>query len=233
MENNRALISLRNIDKAYHLGKTTVPALRNVSLSLQRGEFSALMGPSGSGKSTLLNMIGFLDTPDRGRILLGGTDMIGRRDRELALIRRKQIGFIFQFFNLIPICNVFDNIEYPLLGSDISIAMRKAAVLKKLDEVELKGLEKRFPNELSGGQRQRVAIARALVHSPSFLIADEPTANLDSKTGALIIDLIHRLCREHDTTVIMATHDPEIIKRTDRVIHLHDGCITDKQEASG
>jgi putative ABC transport system ATP-binding protein len=231
MESDKPFIHLDQVKKEYRPGKILVPALRGISLSLERGRFAALMGPSGSGKTTLLNLMGLLDEPDTGEVILDGQTMIGKKDRELSRIRRKQIGFIFQMFNLIPICTVFENIEYPLLNSEVPVKYRKKAVIKRIEEVELSGLENRFPSELSGGQQQRVAIARALVHSPSLIIADEPTANLDSKTGAVIIDLLHRLSRDYNTTVVLATHDPEILKRTERVIQIHDGLLTGGMEA--
>ena len=229
MESRKPFIHLDRVTKEYRLGKISVPALRGISLSLEKGCFAALMGPSGSGKTTLLNLIGLLDEPDTGEVFLNGQNMIGKKDRELSLIRRKQIGFIFQMFNLIPICTVFENIEYPLLNSEEPVGRRKKAVIKRIKEVELTGLENRFPSELSGGQQQRVAIARALVHSPSLIIADEPTANLDSKTGGMIIDLLHRLSRDYNTTVVLATHDPEILKRTEMTVQMHDGLITGKE----
>lgn len=220
-----AIIQLKDVDRTYRLGKVNVPALIKVSLSIERGEFVSVIGPSGSGKSTLLNLIGLIDSPDTGQLMFENQPVHRSSERLLTRLRRDGIGFIFQSFNLIPILNVMENIGYHLLYSSLNARERKQRVLALLQAVGLKGLEKRFPNELSGGQRQRVAVARALVHNPRLVLADEPTANLDSQTGSQIIDLLHTMNRERQTTFILATHDLQLIKRSDRVIKIMDGRI--------
>lgn len=224
-----ACIAFEKISKTYNLGKVKVPALQNISFQVDRGDFVTVVGPSGSGKSTLLNIVGLLDAPDRGEVFLHETKVDFKKDRWLTLTRREKLGFIFQSFNLIPILNVYENVGYPLLNSPIPLRERKERILRLLEAAGLQGLAKRFPNELSGGQRQRVAIARALVRSPEIVLADEPTANLDSKTGRLIIDLMHTLNQEQQVTFIMATHDQEIISRSDNLLRLLDGTIVEEQ----
>jgi putative ABC transport system ATP-binding protein len=219
------MIVFEDVSKAYKLGKVEVPALQSVSLTIDRGDFVTVVGPSGSGKSTLLNIVGLLDAPDQGDVFLHETKVDFRKEKRLTLTRREKIGFIFQSFNLIPILNVYENVGYPLLNSSVPLGERKQRILLLLEAVGLQGLEKRFPNELSGGQRQRVAIARALVRSPEIVLADEPTANLDSKTGRLIVDLVHKMNQEQGVTCIMATHDQEIITRSDNLLKLCDGTI--------
>jgi putative ABC transport system ATP-binding protein len=218
-----AFIVFDRVSKIYKLGKVNVPALQDVSLQVNKGEFITVMGPSGSGKSTLLNILGLLDVPNAGQVLLQDHVLDFRNDRILTRIRRNQIGFIFQNFNLIPILTVYENVGYPLLNSSVSLHERRIRILSLLESVGLEGLEKRFPNELSGGQRQRVAIARAFVRQPEIILADEPTANLDSATGALIVDLMHRMNQEQGTTFIMATHDADLIQRSDLVFKIRDG----------
>ena len=217
------MIELKNINKSYDLGKVKVPALRGLSLTINAGSFITFIGPSGCGKSTLLNIIGLIDHPTEGMVFIDGIIISTKKEKELTRLRRDKFGFIFQSFNLIPILNVFENVEYPLLYSRIPVKKRKERVQELLDNAGLSGMEKRFPNELSGGQRQRVAIARALVRHPEVLIADEPTANLDSETGSVIVDLIHELNRKQDTTVILATHDQALISRSESVYMICDG----------
>lgn len=223
-----SFIQFEDVYKSYHLGKLFVPALSGVSFAIEQGEFITLMGPSGSGKTTLLNLLGLIDTPDQGRILLNYQIIPFNKEQLLTKIRRQSIGFIFQSFNLIPILNVKENVEYPLLNSSLPLSVREQRSNKLLSMVGLAGLEKRFPHELSGGQRQRVAIARALVHSPSVVLADEPTANLDSETGSMIVDLMRRMNREEKVTFILATHDPSIISHADRVLKIRDGKLVNK-----
>lgn len=218
-----SFIQFENVYKSYHLGKLSVPALSGVSFAIEQGEFITLMGPSGSGKSTLLNLLGLIDTPDQGRVLLNHQIIPFNKEHLLTKIRRQSIGFIFQSFNLIPILNVKENVEYPLLNSSLSLRLREQRSNKLLSMVGLTGLEKRFPHELSGGQRQRVAIARALVHSPAVVLADEPTANLDSETGNMIVDLMRQMNREEKVTFILATHDSSIISHADHVLKIRDG----------
>ncbi len=220
-----ALIELNHVHKDYWLGKVTVNALIDINLKIDSGSFITVMGPSGSGKSTLLNLIGLLDYADRGEVYFDGQIIDSRDDKRLTFYRREYFGFIFQSFNLIPILNVEENIMYPLLNSKIRISERKNRVYKLLEMVGLNGMHKRFPNELSGGQQQRVAIARALVRSPRVILADEPTANLDSETGKMIVQLLHDLNRDENITHILATHDREIIKNSDLILNLVDGRI--------
>ncbi|MEW5818476.1 MAG: ABC transporter ATP-binding protein, partial [Spirochaetota bacterium] len=218
-----ALVVFENVEKHYRLGKVSVPALRGISLFVLHGSFLTVFGPSGSGKTTLLNLIGLIDFPDSGSICIGGYRIDPKKERELITFRREYLGFVFQNFNLIPILNAEENIEYPLLNSPLTLRERKRRVRKLLYEVGLAGMERRFPNELSGGQRQRVAIARALVRFPRIVLADEPTANLDSATGKAIIDIMQRMNRELKTTFILATHDQEILQKSDTLLALHDG----------
>ena len=217
------LIRLKDIYKSYKLGKVEVKALRGLSLSIEEGNFITIIGPSGSGKSTLLNLIGLLDEPDMGELYFNENSLNFNDEKGLRKIRKEKIGFIFQSFNLIPILNVSENVGYPLLHSSFNVQKRREKVFKLLKKVGLEGMEKRFPNELSGGQRQRVAIARALVHSPDIVLADEPTANLDFETGKNIIELLNCLNKEEGTTLILATHDREIMSLSDRLIKIRDG----------
>jgi len=219
------LVSLRNISKTYHLGKTTVPALQHVSLDVDASELVALSGPSGSGKSTLLNTCGLIDTPDEGEYTLGGESMLSRSSKELTMVRRNKIGFVFQSFNLVPVMTAYENIEYPLLLTGMRNMERKKRVDKILDQVGLEQYQQQLPDQLSGGQRQRVAMARALVKQPMLVIADEPTANLDTQTATHIIDLMKDLSRRYGTTFLIATHDQRMTERCDQKITLVDGKI--------
>jgi putative ABC transport system ATP-binding protein len=227
-----ALVDLQGIHKSYQLGKTEVLALKGVDLTIERGEFTVVMGPSGSGKTTLLNIIGCLDSATRGTYRLDGEE-IGNRDfNDLAEIRNRKIGFIFQSFNLIPVLNVTENIEFPCLirGEDRK-ALRKR-VLEVARDVGLEPFLRQKPDELSGGQRQRVAIARALVTEPQLVLADEPTANLDSKTSDQIIDLMLKLNRERGVTFLFSTHDPRVMEHARRVVRIHDGVMVDGTDAA-
>jgi putative ABC transport system ATP-binding protein len=220
------LIQVENVSKSYRLGDKLVPALDDVTLSIDEGVFMAIAGPSGSGKSTLLNLIGCIDTPTRGRILIDGRDTSGRTPDELADLRARSIGFIFQTFNLFPVLSAEENVEYPLLQfKELNREERRARVAKFLDVVQLAKYARQRPNELSGGQRQRVAIARALATHPRIVLADEPTANLDSRTGAGILELMKDVNRSSGTTFVFSTHDKKVIAKADRLVRIEDGHI--------
>ena len=230
-----SLIELNKVRKSYQQGKIEVPALRGIDLTVEEGEFTIIFGPSGCGKTTLLNMLGCLDTPTEGEICLNGRKISDLSKKDLAMIRRYNIGFIFQNYNLIPVLTAYENVEFALrLIEDSSEKQIKEKVLKMLEEVGLKGLETRRPNELSGGEQQRVAIARALVKEPKIVLADEPTANLDSKTGIEVIKIMVKMNQELGTTSIFSTHDPQIMKYAKRLINLKDGMIsTDERRGRG
>jgi len=219
-----ALIETRDLWKTYRMGSEEIHALQGVSMQIERGEYVAIMGPSGSGKSTLMNLIGCLDTPTRGSYLLNGQQVRELEDDELARIRNEEIGFVFQTFNLLPRATALHNVELPLVYAGVSGPDRRARALDALARVELSDRVTHKPNELSGGQRQRVAVARALVNNPSILLADEPTGNLDSKTGLEILTLFERL---HATgnTIILITHEADVAEYAHRAIHLRDGQI--------
>jgi putative ABC transport system ATP-binding protein len=217
-----ALIDTRDLWKTYIMGSEEIHALRAVSIEIQRGEYVAIMGPSGSGKSTLMNLIGCLDTPSKGSYLLNGKQVGQMNDNELARIRNEEIGFVFQTFNLLPRASALQNVELPLVYAGVSGSERGKRARGALDMVELTSRMSHRPNELSGGQRQRVAIARALVNNPSILLADEPTGNLDSKTGLEIMTLFARL-HQAGNTIILVTHEADIAAYAHRTIHLRDG----------
>jgi len=222
-----SLLELKGVKKIYQQGKIEVPALRGVDLKVEQGEFSTIFGPSGSGKTTLLNMIGCLDTPTEGEIRLNGNKVSDLSRKALAMTRRFNIGFVFQSYNLIPVLTAYENVEFAIRlidhTSDLQI---KEKVLKILDEVGLKGLENRRPNELSGGEKQRVAIARALVKEPKLVLADEPTANLDSKNATDVVKIMVKMNKELGTTFIFSTHDPMVMEYAHRYINLKDGMIS-------
>ncbi len=225
-ESAAAIVEAQAVSKEYALGKQTVTALLDVSLTIKKGEFMALAGPSGSGKSTLLNLIGCIDTPTSGRILIEGQDISGKTPDELADLRLNTLGFVFQTFNLLPVLSAWENVEYPLLQQrDVDKKARQERVQHYLNVVGLERYAHHRPNELSGGQRQRVAIARALATRPSIVLADEPTANLDHKTGEGILKLMKDLNQEEGTTFIFSTHDARVMEMADRVIKLADGQI--------
>jgi putative ABC transport system ATP-binding protein len=227
METNE-ILSLKNVVKTYHLGETTVQALQGLDLSIKKGEFTALIGKSGSGKSTLLNLVGCIDSPDAGQILFEGQDTAHLNEIEKSALRNHKIGFIFQSFNLIPVLNVFENVELPLIiQPKVSAEERKNRVLSALKDVELEGFAHYPPDKLSGGQRQRVAIARALVTHPTLVLADEPTANLDSKTSHKIIDLLLDLNQKKSITFLFCSHDEKLIDRVGRIIRIQDGVIVE------
>jgi putative ABC transport system ATP-binding protein len=219
------LIVAKNLSKDYQLGKTKVQALRGVDLNIKQGEYVCIVGPSGAGKSTLLNLIGLLDNPTGGELYFADKAIHKMNDKELHRFRKKRITFIFQSFNLIPVLNAYENIEFPLLVQKYTKAERKKRIAKLTEEVGIATYLKHRPDELSGGQRQRVAIARALVTSPEVVLADEPTANLDSVTGDTILKLMRKLNKEEKTTFIIASHDPVVMEQADRVIKIIDGKV--------
>jgi putative ABC transport system ATP-binding protein len=218
------VIDIENITKNYVMGEETVHALRGVSLQIYRNEYIAIMGPSGSGKSTLMNMLGCLDTPSSGRYEFNGKNVAEMNDDELAAIRNREIGFVFQTFNLLPRSTSLRNVELPLIYAGISPVAREEQAMKAMEDVGLGDRMHHKPNELSGGQRQRVAIARALVNRPSIILADEPTGNLDSKTGEEIMALFENLYRRGNT-IILVTHEADIAAHARRTVHLRDGFI--------
>jgi putative ABC transport system ATP-binding protein len=228
-KNDNCIIDITGITKTYHLGKIEVKALRGVDLKIRKGELLSIMGPSGSGKSTLMNILGCLDTPDSGSYLLDGTDVSKLKDNQLADIRNKKIGFVFQTFNLLSRSNTISNVELPLIYSKKgSEKTRKTKIYESLKAVGLLGWEKHKPSELSGGQRQRVAIARALVNDPAIILADEPTGNLDSVTGEEIMAIFQDLNKQ-GKTILLVTHEMDIARHTNKIIYLRDGLISDEE----
>lgn len=224
-----AIVELKDVKKIYPLGKTEVPALKGVSFSIEKGDFISIAGPSGSGKSTILNMIGCIDTPTEGEVVIDGRATSGLKDKEITRLRHDFLGFIFQSFNLIPVLNVYENIEFPLLlgKSALSKGEQKEWITFLMEEVGLTDWREHKPKELSGGQRQRVAIARALATKPRIVLADEPTANLDSRTSEDIIQLMKKVNRDMESTFIFSTHDPKIMNLADHVIQLEDGLVSE------
>jgi len=220
------IIETRDLWKTYVMGSEEIHALRGVTMQVEAGEYLAIMGPSGSGKSTLMNLIGCLDTPSKGSYLLNGNQVSEMNDDELARIRNEEIGFVFQTFNLLPRATALHNVELPLVYAGVTAKDRQGRARNALERVELADRMLHRPNELSGGQRQRVAIARALVNSPSILLADEPTGNLDSKTGIEIMSLFDKL-HQAGNTIILVTHEADIAAHAHRAIHLRDGQIED------
>ena len=219
-----SIVQVEGLTKRYNLGGTALLALDNVSLAVDEGEFLALAGPSGIGKSTLLNMIGCIDVPDAGRVCIDGEELGGRSPDELAELRARSIGFIFQTFNLLPVLSAAENVEYPLLNlRAVSRSERRERVHRFLGVVGLERFAHHRPNEMSGGQRQRVAIARALATHPRLVLADEPTANLDHQTGAAMLELMKQINEQSRTTFIFSTHDPQVMRLADRCVHLRDG----------
>lgn len=221
------LVEAKDLTKEYHLGKAIVPALRGVSLQIRRGAFAVIAGPSGSGKSTLLNLLGCLDHPTAGSIRIAGQDVSELADVELSAFRAKRLGFIFQSFNLVPVLSCYENVEYPLRLNRVARGEAKERTLAMLESVGLANHATHRPGELSGGQRQRVAIARALVTGPDLVLADEPTANLDSVTGERIVDLMREMQQRSGTAFLIATHDPMVAAHAEEQLKIHDGRFED------
>ena len=222
------MISTKNVFKVYKMGELDLEVIKDLNLSIGEGEFIAIIGPSGSGKSTVLNILGGLDTPTRGEVLVDKINITDLNTTALAQFRGEKIGFIFQSFNLIPVLSVYENIEYPLIMiKNIPPKERKERVLAVLKEVDMLDQKEKYPDQISGGQKQRVAIARALVTNPKIVFADEPTANLDSKTAHRIIELMHKIKQDYNTTFVFATHDEKIVSSAERLITLVDGQITE------
>jgi len=232
MNTKREIVSLHNVIKNYGHGKIITKALREINLKILEGEFSAMMGPSGSGKSTLLNIIGGLDRATSGEVKFNGKDFNTLSNKDLSIMRRNHIGFVFQNYNLLPVLTAYENAEYVLMLQEIPISQRKEKVMHFFQEMGLDGLEHRFPRELSGGQQQRVAIARAVVTDPLLVLADEITANVDSETAQSLLELMKKLNKNNKTTFLFSTHDPTVIKFAKRVIVLKDGKISHEHTSS-
>jgi len=224
------VIRMENIYKSYQIGKVEVPALKGITLSFEKGEFTAIAGPSGSGKTTMLNLLGCLDKPTEGKIFIEEKEVTKLSPDEQAEVRNFHIGFIFQTFNLIPVLTAYENVEFPLLLLKIKAKERKERVMQMLAEVGIANLADRRPNEMSGGQQQRVAIARALIKTPSFVLADEPTANIDTKTGHEILNLMQEINRKYATTFIFSTHDPQVMAHASRLIKIRDGQVEGEEK---
>ena len=231
MNTKNEIVSLTNVMKNYGNGEVITKALQGISLKINQGDFSVMMGPSGCGKSTMLNIIGGLDKATSGEVKFDGKDFNSLTNKELSIIRRNQIGFVFQNYNLLPVLTAYENAEYVLMLQEMPISQRREKVMHFFKEMGLDGLENRFPRELSGGQQQRVAIARAVVSDPLLVLADEITANVDSETAQSLLLLMDKLNKINKTTFLISTHDPEVIKFAKKVIVLKDGRI-DKEELS-
>ena len=231
MSTKNEIVSLTNVIKNYGNGKVITKALQGIDLKINQGDFSVMMGPSGCGKSTMLNIIGGLDKATSGEVKFDGKDFNSLTNKELSIIRRNQIGFVFQNYNLLPVLTAYENAEYVLMLQEMPISQRREKVMHFFKEMGLDGLENRFPRELSGGQQQRVAIARAVVSDPLLVLADEITANVDSETAQSLLLLIEKLNKINKTTFLISTHDPEVIKFAKKVIVLKDGRI-DKEKLS-
>ena len=229
MSDNSAVIRAEGVSRVYRSGEVEVPALKSIDLTIVRGEFTAIAGPSGSGKTTLLNIISGLDAPTSGRVLLAGRPISGMSGSELSDFRRDHIGFIFQSYNLIPVLKVRENIEYVMLLQGVSERERRGRVAEILKEVDLEGMEERRPAQLSGGQQQRVAVARAMVSQPDLILADEPTANLDSATGCGLLDMMRELNEKRGMTFVFSSHDQRIMDRAKRLVTLRDGEIVEDE----
>lgn len=222
---NSPIVHLDAVSKIYEQGQVSVTAVDDVTLDIKRGEFTALVGPSGSGKTTLLNLIGALDEPTGGKVYLEGSDLSGLSRHRLSRLRRDRIGFVFQAYNLIPTLSAYENAEFVLALQGVPKKERRERVAKILDEVGLSGLENRRPAELSGGQQQRVAIARSIVHEPAIVLADEPTANVDSATAGALLDVMEKLNEEESVTFLFSTHDQRVMDRARRILKMRDGAI--------
>jgi putative ABC transport system ATP-binding protein len=224
------LVEIKNLYKDYKIGKVVFPALQGINLKIEQGEFTAIAGPSGSGKTTLLNIIGCLDTPTKGDVFINGTSTSKLSSKEKSEFRKKELGFVFQTFNLIPVLSSYENVEMPLLLLNMPPEEKKDKIISILKEVGLGEFIHRRPNEMSGGQQQRVAVARALVKTPRILLADEPTANLDSTTGKEILELMHELNKKFKTTFIFSTHDQLVMDFAERLIYLRDGKVASEKQ---
>lgn len=225
-----AIVSVTDVSKIYHQGDVKVAALDGVSITVEKGEFLALAGPSGSGKTTLLNLIGGIDTPDSGSVIVDGQDFSRMTSGDLAELRLRRIGFVFQSYNLIPVLTAFENVEYILRLQGVAKPQRQERVTTILAEVGLSELWNRRPAELSGGQQQRVAVARAIVSDPAIVLADEPTANLDSKTGESLLNLMRQMNRDKQVTFIFSTHDPQVMDYARRLISVRDGHVAGEEK---
>ncbi len=219
------MIEAKDLKKTYKMGKTRVKALRGVNFSMKEGEFTVIAGPSGSGKTTLLNIIGLIDSPDDGEVIFNGENISSLSEKKKSWIRREKIGFIFQNFNLIPVLSAYENVDFALIIAEFSARKRKALVEKYLKRVGLWDRKKHKPGELSGGEKQRVAIARALVKGPSLVVADEPTANLDSETTDEVVSLMRDINHEEGTTFLIASHDPIVIAEGEKILKIRDGKV--------
>ncbi len=226
-------ITLTNVRKEFQEGEHIVHAVNGVDLNIGTGDFATLAGPSGSGKTTLLNLIGGLDRPDHGDILIGGECTSERNDDQLSDLRLRKIGFVFQAYNLIPVLTAYENVQFVLQIQGVPEKEHRGRIMPLFDEIGLNGLEHRFPAQLSGGQQQRVAVARAVVGNPAIVLADEPTANLDSETASNLLDMMRVLNEENQVTFLFSTHDPMVIEQARRVIRLRDGSITDDIRKNG
>lgn len=227
-DGNNAVLRTENLTKIYRMGEVEVIALKEVNFTVQRGEFVAIMGASGSGKSTLLHLLGGLDTPTHGEVYFDGQALSRLNDNQITLLRRQKIGFIFQFYNLLPTLNAIENVALPLMIDGQQLPQVQPKVQELIQLVKLQGRENHRPDQLSGGQQQRVAIARAFVNQPQVVLADEPTGNLDSRAGKAILELLQRVCKELCTTIVMVTHDPKAASYADRVVFLKDGEIVNE-----
>ena len=226
------IVELRGLDKHYQQGELQVKAIDNLSLTIEKGDFAALCGPSGSGKTSILNLIGGLDSASSGKVLLEGVDLSALSNGDLAEKRKNRVGFVFQSYNLIPVMTAYENAAFVLELQNVEPALIRARVMKALADVGLAGMEDRRPDQMSGGQQQRVAIARAIVTSPAIVLADEPTANVDSKTAELLLDLMEKLNREQGVTFLFSTHDQHVMDRAKRIIQIIDGQVeSDEQKA--
>ena len=232
-EANGSIVRLEGVTKVYRQGAIDVHALKGIDLAIRKGEFAALAGPSGSGKTTILNLVGALDTPTAGRILVDERDLGTMSAAERAKARLWTIGFVFQAYNLVPVLSAYENAEFILMLRGVPPAERRARVMPLLDAVGLSGMENRRPNELSGGQQQRVAVARAIAANPALVLADEPTANLDSTTGAALLDLMRDMNAEHGVTFLFSTHDRMVMERAGRVVKMRDGHVVEDEQRAG
>jgi len=224
------VVKAEGLEKIYYMGKVPVPALRGVNLAFKRGEFVVVMGPSGSGKTTLLNLIGALDKPTKGKVYVDGEDLTTLDEGKLTKIRRNKIGFVFQFYNLIPVLTAFENVELPMLISGKNKEDRQRRAFQLIETMGLSDRSEHRPDELSGGEQQRVAIARSLANEPAIILADEPTGDLDTKTGQEVILALHNAAKKENVTVVVVTHDPVVTEKADRILEMRDGKIVNEKK---